>query len=41
MKTCQEAAKNLKNYIYRPSTSINDNNAEYLNRPSTSKSAIN
>ena len=39
--TCQEAAKNLKKNIHRPSTSINDKNAEFLNRPSTSKSAIN
>ena len=38
---CQEAAKNLKKNIDRPSTSGNDNNTEFLNRSSTSKGANN
>ena len=41
MKTCQEAVKNVKTIINRPSTSKNDDNTGFLNRSLASKSSNN
>ena len=41
MKTCQEAAKNVKTIINRPFTSRNYDNTGFLNRSSASKSSNN